>query len=130
MRRSKTHPKYYEYHELLKEAFIKIRKQGIIARMNFWCCSSCASYDLNQKLKKDPRKKGYVFWHNQDEESFKRTGTVFLGFGSGKDSELGEEDKTVAENIVKVLKEINIPYEWDGNPRIRIKVGNIIHDKD
>lgn len=32
----------HEVHVKIREAFKQLRKQGWIARMNYWCCQSCA----------------------------------------------------------------------------------------
>jgi hypothetical protein len=113
------HPKYYTLRSQLKEAFKKLRNKKLYARMNFLCCGSCATYDLECKLKTSNTKLGYVFWHSQDEERFKNSGFVWLGYGGIS------EDKVlkVGQIIVDTLSELNIPHEWSGDSNERIRVG-------
>lgn len=120
-RRREPSPKYYDTKNQLNEAFKQLRKEGIVCRMNFSCCNTCASYDLSEYLKDKPKKIGYTFWHKQEEESFKVTGSVWLGYSSSKDAD--KEVKIVAEKIVTKLKELNIPHFWDGSIHTKILVG-------
>jgi len=126
MRRNSNHHNYHEIRDLLKEAFKRIRKKSLYARMNFLCCGSCASYDLSQQLNKSSNKLGYVYWHNQDEEKLRNYGYTYLGYGSKDDTERSRE--LVGHMVVDTLKEMNIPYIWDGTSKQRILVGN--YDQD
>jgi len=58
----------------LKAAFAELRKLGWFARMDFWCCQTCGNAAAHEALEKkgisdDDAK--VVFWHNQDDDSFR-----------------------------------------------------------
>jgi len=116
--------------KLVLEAFKNLRKQGLIARANFLCCSNCAgseieSYVSNLPEEKAKRIKGCVFWHKQDEDDIWRHGEMYLAYGSidsSKHGEVGLPTKEVGELVVRALKEQGLSVEWDGDPHVRILV--------
>ena len=97
----------------LRAAFKDLRSQGLIARMNYMCCSNCAGYNLTQQAVKKIQKgtpqeeiKGCAFWHNQDEMNWKETGKLMIGYGDMNSHEFGAiglETKKVGEIIVEAL---------------------------
>lgn len=93
-------------------AFRDLRKQGIYARMKFWCCQSCACADLEQRGKTH-----FVFYHQQDAEAFNRYGDLreygmHIAFGELED----------AHALVKALNAHGLPTEWDGTQEHRVRV--------
>lgn len=56
----------------LRYAFADLRKKGYFARMNFWCCQSCAWADVPEG-KEDK----VVFYHAQDAETMNDRWGVF-----------------------------------------------------
>ena len=92
--------------------------------MNFSCCTSCANYELFLALENNRKKGGYVYWHAQNEDTFKRSAFVHLGFGSRYQSP--EKNKEVGRIIAEVLKDMDIPYEWNGDHTQKITVGRFI----
>ena len=46
MPRKKIHPNYEAVYDGIKEAFRELRKHGLVARMDYMCCGSCASFGL------------------------------------------------------------------------------------
>lgn len=96
----------------ITKAFNCLRKKGILARQNFLCCQTCGSYDLNEQMKK-LNKKGYTFYHKQDNDRLLRTGQCYLAFDSLETGKL----------VYKCLKQFNLNVEWnnDENTRIFIK---------
>lgn len=110
---------YIEYRPMIAEVFKNLRKKGLLARMNFSCCCSCGSYELNDILKTNKNKIGYVFWHHQSEESFKINGRVYLYYGSNEDNDSIE----VGKLIVEELNINNIPCCWNGSSHDAILVG-------
>jgi hypothetical protein len=103
----------------LKEAFKRIRKKKLYARMNFLCCSSCASYDLSTKLNNSNTKLGYAYWHSQDEESLQTHGYLLVGYGA----KVKKDHVKVGQMIVDTLEEMGIPHKWSGDSDERILVG-------
>lgn len=118
--------------ESLTNAFQTMRKAGLLARQNFWCCGSCAGYAMAQKATelidkgKDVQEiKGCVFYHNQDNER-KRNGKNFhLAFGqlgSEKYGDIGLATKEVGRLVCQILSVFNITFKWDGKAETRIEI--------
>jgi hypothetical protein len=117
------------------DTFKDLRKMGFIARANFEFCQGDAGYLLTEmaeeRVKKGKEIKGCVYWHHQDEESYKKYGTLYLGFGNMESSKLGTigiPTKKVGEIIVNELRKRDLSVKWDGNPNTRILVGGN-HDR-
>lgn len=72
----------------LNAAFRDVRKLGIIAQQDYWCCNTCsraaAVCDLLEKLSQGKKVNGIIFYHGNDVED-KNTGYEFcLGY-TGRD---------------------------------------------
>jgi hypothetical protein len=126
----------------LNEVFKRFRKAGLVARQNFSCCSGCAGSeiadDLGKKLSRirnswgqgkfeqaRDKVKGCVFFHRQDTQSLKETGQVHLAYGSVDSQEVGEigiPTVEVGQLIVRILDELNVRCEWNGEGNSRIVV--------
>src|SRR5262245_35729714 len=53
----------------LDMAFADLERQGILARQNYWCCSTCGHSAAWEEVKQAQAQRpvnGYVFYHNQD----------------------------------------------------------------
>jgi len=97
-------------------AFRALKKQGVFCRRNFLCCQSCGTAAV-------PDGTPYVFWHGQDEDGLRESGTVRLAFGApGKDG----KTVTLGRIIVSAMKAAGVRAVWDGNPdkRIRLEVAD------
>ncbi len=107
------------------KAFASLRKQGFIARVNFSCCTGFASYELSE-MARTRRKDRAVFWHRQDDESFREGYPLHIRYfylaPEGNDSDTASEEKSVGEQVVAALKEQHLQIEWDGNPQYTIQV--------
>ena len=115
----------------LKKAFAELDAQGILARMNYWCCQGCGISALTTEIK-DERKtgrkiKGYVFFHEQDADSANETGILWLAYGSAS----GNEKTTiaVAKAVVKALEAAGLEVKWEGYPNVRICVTGVWRQK-
>lgn len=126
----KREPKYsLALKKRLDAVFRELRKDRLLAHQSFRCCSSCASYELHQKIQKieennsmsvgEPGtyKHGYVYYHKQDTEFLNETGKVYLRF-----SGVTESDVDVGQQVCFLLSKLHIPYEWDFNPMNAILV--------
>ena len=104
-------------------AFRKIRRRGVRARANFLCCTNCATSGLNVK-----GKRGGVYWHAQNEESFRRDGELVIGFFT----ETGKGSVDVARDLVKLLKAEGLEVEWNGtgDQKITVKTPRKLRDVD
>jgi hypothetical protein len=94
---------------------------GIVARMDFMCCNTCAGEAMCREMKKH-KKNGAVFWHQQGYQGRR----VWLGFGVREND--GERD--CDEEMVKVGKTVVAELEadgitsitWDGTADTKIRV--------
>lgn len=101
----------FEDKEKLNELFKALRKAGYIARQNFSCCGSCASYELGEILKKKGRTdEKAVYYHRQDAEYFRNYGKVMLGWGGN-----GQE-------IADLARGLGIRTDWNGEDSRRIEL--------
>lgn len=93
----------------LTAAFKELRKLGYFARQNFLCCSSCGWAAIP-----DEKSEKAVFYHAQDNDDLKKTGTCYLAW-SGNGNE-----------ICDVLRKHGIKVEWDGleSKRIHININD------
>lgn len=119
------------------KAFRELRQDGYLARANHLCCQNCAGYDLTQRASKlvseGKEVKGCVFWHSQDEDDWKKSGSMYLAFGDMDSSEhgkIGLSTKEVGDNVVKKLKKFKVPFEWKGTASHRIRVMDKIKEGD
>lgn len=115
--------------EKLTKALALVRKQGIIARQKYKCCTGCAScaiaVEVAEKVTKDARVKdkikGAVFFSKQggffSAPKWSGPTTCFVHFGQVETSEhgpIGLPSLEVAKILVECLKEVGLAYEWDG----------------
>lgn len=106
---------------LLNKAFAALRKQGFIAKQNFWCCGSCGGSDAHRIAIED-NAKGYVFYHKQDRDGAKETGSLFIRFGSANATDSIQADKDVGTELVAALKEAGLDVEWSGDPQTAVLI--------
>lgn len=107
-------------------AFAALRKQGFIARQHFSCCSSCASYELCEKVSEMPaakraKVKGVVFTTRQD----RGARTLYIKHGpleTTKWGTIGLSEQEVGQHLFDALIAQGLDPQWDGNPRNCIEV--------
>lgn len=115
----------HENYDIVKGAlkhhiFPELRKHGLLARMNFECCSSCASYALYEDMKRiniqnNKKKKiiGSVFYNRQDEDHLKRTGIVYLKYMAANED--NDTDAVAIGMLIRTISErFNLQVTWDG----------------
>lgn len=118
--------------DLLKIAFAQLRREGLIARQNFLCCSGCALSQIGADFAK-PRnaiKAGFVFYHRQDTERLrpkqryvKPSETLHLRFGARPGAILEDQETViVGRAIVDALADVGLEAKWNGDPRVTIEV--------
>jgi len=109
-------------------AFRKLRSKGFIARANYLCCQTCAGHAIGEELDKQialgKKMNGYVFWHRQDEDSYWRTGVLFLAYGGAGETSTEKAGRTVVET----LEACGLKVEWNGDIGQRIRV--IVQDEE
>lgn len=102
----------------VREMFKALRKNhGFFARMNYYCCSSCAMSAASQEAKKS---QPVVYYHAQDAEAFEGqdlTSTLYVGYGvEGDEAEILKVGQIVAAEA----KTAGLRVEWDGSIHTRI----------
>jgi len=123
--------------KLLTKAFQVLRKRfRMVARQRYMCCNGCAGSALAEEMrgKLDPQTFGGVVLTTKQSGVFVEPGTklgstarihdVRLTYGPlGIDGKkFGPDAKTVGDRIAEVFDELGVPYEWDGDPEVSIKV--------
>ncbi|KAJ0423522.1 hypothetical protein BJY00DRAFT_310178 [Aspergillus carlsbadensis] len=106
--------------ERIAKAFSSLeRNHGILARMNFTCCTTCGIDEVSED--RDDDTCGYVFFHEQDMEGVAMNGgELSLVFGSFTRSE--RKNCAVGEVIVRSLRRAGVRVEWEGDAGKRIRV--------
>lgn len=107
-----------EFKSKLNELFKRVRKEGAIARQNFMCCASCASYDLYHKAKNG---QPVLFYHRQDTPRITSDQGVFLRFGINKNFEVSPENERLLDacfgsHVARIAEELDLKVDWDGDP--------------
>lgn len=95
--------------EKLNKAFRDLRKAGVIARQNFWCCNSCGWYALNSKYP-DLDSRTAAFYHAQATEAAMRTKRLYLVWTGD------------AKLIIGVFAQNGFETEWNGSADTKILV--------
>lgn len=112
---------------LKHDVFPELRKHKILARMNFECCSSCASYALCEDMKRINTQENYrkiigaVFYNRQDEDHLKRTGIVHLKY-MAVDDDINDNAIEIGTLIKTISEKFKLKITWDGSPHKAITV--------
>lgn len=126
--------KLKEVRGLVLKAFKDLRKQGLVARANYSCCSSCAgdtiASELDDKIAKGLSERnfplGCVYWHQQDDEHYFEDGKLHLRYGqiecenSKRSTALSSKD--VGGLVLEALRSQGLIVDWDGNEDATIVV--------
>jgi hypothetical protein len=107
----------------LREAFKTMRKNGLVARMNFLCCQNCGITQISDELDegKHRNKIGYAFFHSQDNSDIENRGEVYIAWGHVKDKPNKIEKKQVSDVICNAIESAGLKVVWDGSSDHRIK---------
>ena len=116
-RKVREHRDYILVREAISDLFKELRKHGFVARMCFTCCGSCGSYEGREIAVKQSKNK-LVFYHRQNDESFKYDGKVYLHYLDINEQSHDEDCKRIGQEIVEIigLNHPNIEAVWDGDP--------------
>jgi hypothetical protein len=113
----------------INKAFRLMRKAGLIAKQNYWCCQGCAGCAITneavQLLTAGKTVKGCCFYHKQDEDDRKEGYDFHLAYGTMQSSSLGQigtSNEEIGQIVAQCLREAEVPYEWDGKGNTRIMV--------
>ncbi len=127
---------------LIKKVFPALRREGLIARTNFWCCRSCGSA-AGDKLAVGRKKKGFVFWHGQSDYEYKCAVRarkenpraplpgIYLHYGAankeGENQEVTEirtdkEKLKIGRQIARECRKAKLVVSWNGKIETAIYV--------
>jgi hypothetical protein len=108
----------------LDAAFAALEADGIIARQNFTCCTTCGSSEIWEEVRVAQAAglpaRGYAFYHSQDTDAAVEGSGVHLAYGACEDGE--DAALAVAREIVAALDAHGLQPEWDGSWNRRIAV--------
>ena len=122
-----------EIRHRVQAAFGELRKIGFIARSNFSCCMSCATYELSEIAEKKQRNR-VAYWHHQDETRFKKDGALCIRYFYLPSKEI-EGDTTsletqTGEQIAAALRKAGLNVDWNGNPDTIIEVTGVANQHE
>ena len=97
----------------VRAAFMELRQTGLICRMGFRCCMSCATAELEPMLQKRGLSAA-VYFHRQDDESFRDGHDLHIRHAplDGDDTEAW---KALGYQVVSALEAQGLTVEWDGD---------------
>lgn len=91
-------------------AFQTLRNEGYVAKENFQCCTTCASHGVREEAS-EKNLPGGLYWHEQDEESFAKTGVLAIGFTVSEVTALTNLGEKVLQG--KTPDELRLPENVD-----------------
>ena len=139
-------------YERVVRAFAALERDGFVARMNFTCCNTCGTSEIDAERTPLPdagpgygyREERYVFFHEQDVERLAETpANLLLTYSAwrasrstdpellaaarrgDKDAEKRireETDRQVGESVAAALRAEGLTVSWSGDPAQRIAV--------
>lgn len=138
-------------HDRLAAAFTDLAHQGVVARMNFTCCQTCGTDEIDDERTPDPaggrypwREWAYTFFHQQDAERLAdEPAVLFLSFSAFRASphldpalvqaaRAGdadarrrvrvETDREVGTLVATAIRAHGLTVDWGGDPDQRLRV--------
>lgn len=118
-------------YDRLAAAFRQLEQEGVVARMNFTCCSSCGFTEIDDERTPLDRvingeyrylEREFVFFHHQDAERLvDPPALLYLGYGSFL-REPSDVDEQAGRHVAQVLEQHGFDVDWDGDVQARICV--------
>lgn len=139
-------------YERVARAFAALNDEGVVARMDFTCCNSCGTTEIDDERTALPdpgegyryREEQYVFFHQQDSDRLvDEPAQLMLTYsawraardtdpdllaaarGGDKDAERRireETDRKVGERVAAALAAEGLTVSWNGDPGQRLAV--------
>jgi len=127
----------------LTRAFTELADIGVVAREDFSCCGTCASYEIGGERDDSRTWRGYITFHHQDAERIPDIRETYVGYGVFADAyypkdewdalgKTGQEDTylrlvtdLMRNEVFPVLERHGIEVEWDGKHKKRILLKNV-----
>ncbi|CAM3219125.1 cAMP-binding protein [Prescottella defluvii] len=123
-------------------AFEELNANGVVARVDFSCCGSCASGEIWGERDDSRHWQGYVYFHQQDTDRLVEDGQTYIGYGAfppethdeaaydalseeAKEALYAADVKRLLDDVVfPVLRRHGIEPEWNGDLGTRVLLGN------
>lgn len=106
----------------LDAAFAALEADGIIARQNFTCCTTCGTTEIWDEVQEASDAglpaRGYTFYHFQDTDAAVEGHGVFLAYGACEKGDTAALN--VAQEIVAALEAQGLSPTWSGSWSERI----------
>jgi len=139
-------------YERVARAFAALNDEGVVARMDFTCCNSCGTTEIDDERTALPeagegyryREEQYVFFHQQDSDRLvdepaqllltysawraaRDTDAELLAAARGGDKDAErrireETDRKVGERVAAALAAEGLTVTWNGDPGQRLAV--------
>ena len=114
----------------IRIAFQALRNTGILARMNFSCCSTCAHFEMDHDATAMAAEgkpvTGYAFYHEQAETRLKEKGDVHIGYNycgpADQEPESTRRAEVIGSQVLAALTVAGLNCEWSGDAGTRILV--------
>ena len=113
--------------DCLDQAFAALERSGVVARQNFACCQTCGHAEIGDEIAEAQEKAdvvGYTFYHMQDTERAAEGGGLYLSYGALEQTESALQK--VGRSIVEALRKEGLKAEWDGDPKKRIEIRDLL----
>ncbi|MFF2078819.1 DUF6891 domain-containing protein [Kitasatospora sp. NPDC058162] len=107
--------------ERLTTAFSALEAEGIVAREDFTCCTSCGGAEISAEA--SPDSLGFVYFHRQSTDRAAAGEGLTLYYGGFDDSE--RTTANVGQRVVAALEQVGLPVEWNGSPGRAIEVTRV-----
>jgi hypothetical protein len=109
----------------LDEAFAALSADGVVARQDFWCCTSCAIPAITDEMMDEEAKgttvRGYVFFHSGTLHNAVSGHPLGLQCG-GTIADDEAADARVAERVFHALKRAGLDPEWSGGRGVDVAI--------
>lgn len=138
-------------YDRLRSAFEELQADGVVARMNFACCNTCGTDEIDDERTPTGvgegyrfRESAYTFFHQQDADRLAEAPTtLFLtysawraatdldpalleaaraGDASARARVAADTDRRVGERVAAALRRHGLAVTWDGDPRERLAI--------
>jgi len=114
--------KFKETKDKINKVFRELRKQGLLCKQNFHCCSGCATSALTSYFANTPntKYKGVAYFHKQDMQYFLEDGQMTIRFCAVDDNEAVTVQ--IGKLITEQCNDAGLTVEWKGTAGFVIQV--------
>jgi uncharacterized protein DUF6891 len=109
----------------LDQACAALEAEGVVARQNFWCCTSCAIPAITDEMMTEEARgtavRGYVLFHSGTLENAVSGHSLALQCG-GSIADDDTADARIAERVVHALKRVGLDPEWSGGRIVDVAI--------